>query len=256
MLLLEIPLVPFVAYSESYISSEGEVEISTTYIQPKEGDAYCRTCCHVLGGVFNTNIKVVPVPKKEWSIKQGEVCYKWSISPEPKGEVEGVDTSKLSVNLTKSDFPNSFRVSVEVTWILKNDRGEESNYVITKSMDFDAIDYTYTIKPKEDIDGRGDGELVDNHEGIINIDAKGCRRKNILDLNISGRATALTKQNEVNDFSVRLRCDGFEKITEWNIGKIYWYAKSGNPPDCCYSNPAEYKFVLSVDGCNEHEKKN
>ena len=34
----------------------------------------------------------------------------------------------------------------------------------------------------------------------------------------------------------------------------YWYAKSGTPPFCCYSNPAEYFLTLKADGCEGHRR--
>lgn len=151
-----------------------------------------------------------------------------------------------------ADFPKSFSVNVKVTWRLKKDLGGNDTATVEATFEFDAIKYVYSAQPTVEIDGRGDGALVDSHEGRVQISAAGCRRKDLLDMKFSTVPTSATSQNEIG--STDMVIQGADNSLVRSIPRPYWYAKSGNPPDCCYSNPAEYKISLKADGCIGHER--
>ena len=143
-------------------------------------------------------------------------------------------------------------MNVKVTWRLKKDSGEDDTSTVEATFEFDAIKYSYSVRPTVEIDGRGDGALVDSHEGEVKITVAGCRREELLDMKFSTMPTSATSQNEVG--STDMGIHGADNSLVRSIPSPYWYAKSGNPPDCCYSNPAEYKIALKADGCTGHER--
>ena len=118
-------------------------------------------------------------------------------------------------------------------------------------MDFDAIKYSYTVKSCSGNPIVAGAALIDSHEGEILITAEGCRRTELLNIEMSAAVTN-SWQNEVDSIEMNIlgRCNDLRRT----IPCPYWYAKSGNPPDCCYSNAAEYEFTLKADGCDGHVK--
>lgn len=235
------------------VSHPGKVSIETTYVVPDVGLAYCRTCCHLKSGTFSVAQLEVPTPKTEWRLCKDEPKYKWEIDPKPAGTVRGETTSTLSVDLADNDFGKSFVVSVVVTWRIERDDGSESEPVIAKAeMNFDAIDYSFTVKSCAGDPIVAGAALVDSHEGEVIITAKGCHRTELLNVAISASPTTSSGTNEVG--TTKMSILGACNDRRRTIPCPYWYAKSRNPPDCCYSNAAEYKFTLKADGCEGHVK--
>ena len=232
------------------VSHPGKVSIETTYVVPDVGLAYCRTCCHLKSGMFSAVQLEVPTPKTEWRLCKDEPKYKWEIDPKPAGTVRGETTSTLFVDLAETDFPKSFVVSVVVSWRVEREDGSESEIVTARAeMDFDAIKYSYTVKSCSGNPIVAGAALIDSHEGEILITAEGCRRTELLNIVMSAAVTN-SWQNEVDSIEMNILggCNDLSRT----IPCPYWYAKSGNPPDCCYSNSAEYKFTLKADGCSGH----
>ena len=73
----------------------------------------------------------------------------------------------------------------------------------------------------------------------ILITAKGCRRTELLNIVMSAAVTN-SWQNEVDSIEMNILggCNDLRRT----IPCPYWYAKSGNPPDCCYSNSVDNHY--------------
>ena len=249
---LIILLMGLIAFADAGTTSDGSIMIETTYFRPRAELNYCRTCCHAPNGTFTVDVVSAPQPKDEWQLESEQPECLWTISPDVAGTVSGERSRTFSVNLIDADFPKSFNVNVKVTWRLKKDSGEDDTSTVEATFEFDAIKYSFSVRPTVEIDGRGDGALVDSHEGEVKITVAGCRREELLDIKFSTMPTSATSQNEVG--STDMGIHGADNSLVRSIPSPYWYAKSGNPPDCCYSNPAEYKIALKADGCTGHER--
>lgn len=240
------------AFSEGGVSRLGIIRISTQFTVPDGEQDYCRTCCHRKTGDFTVSIVTPPDPFQEWHLGGSGPTYHWTISPRPKGGVQGEDTNTLLLELADNDFPTSFDITVVVTWSLYHDDGGAATSSATATMQFDAIDYAFEIETEEGVDGRGKDELVDSHSGIVMAEVKGCRKPGKISIEPSAKPSASHWQNEVN--SVKMDMNKLRSRLAWRIPSPYWYAKSAESPDCCYSNVAEYLFVFEIDGCSKHER--
>lgn len=238
------------AFSEGAVACSGTIRISTNFIAPDGEPDYCRTCCHRKIGDFVVSTVTPPTPSREWHLVGSGPKFHWTISPSPKGIVQGEDTNTLHLELVDNDFPTSFDITVVVTWSLCHDDGSTAASSATATMQFDAIEYVYAVRPTAKVDGRGDGALVDGYAGKCEIQAKGCRRERSLDLMLSANQKSESWQNEINDISMTAISVGSK--LKWSLPHPYWYAKSGTPPDCCHGNAADYIFHLKVDECDSH----
>src|SRR5574344_16092 len=252
IVLFHVAIWGLIAFAGSGTALDGSIKIETTYVRPSAELNYCRTCCHAPNGTFTVDVVSAPQPEDEWQLESEQPECLWTISPDVAGTVSGEHSRTFSVNLLDADFPKSFSVNVKVTWRLKKDLGGNDTATVEATFEFDAIKYVYSAQPTVEIDGRGDGALVDSHEGRVQISAVGCRRKDLLDMKFSTAPTSATSQNEIG--STDMVIQGADNSLVRSIPRPYWYAKSGNPPDCCYSNPAEYKISLKADGCLRHER--
>lgn len=248
-----ILLAGSIVFAGEGTSSDGRIKIETSYVRPSAELNYCRTCCHAPNGTFTVDVVSAPQPKHEWRLESELPEYRWTIFPNVAGTVSGEYSRTFSVNLLDADFPKSYTVRVEVTWGLTNDSGEHDTSTADATFEFDAIEYSYSVRPAVEIDGRGDGALVDSHPGKISITAMPCRHSELLSMKFSASPVSETWQNEVG--STEMGFVGADNALTRVVPCPYWYAKGGSSPQCCYSNLAEYNFVLEADGCGGHAKR-
>ena len=192
-----ILLAGSIVFAGEGTSSDGRIKIETSYVRPSAELNYCRTCCHAPNGTFTVDVVSAPQPKHEWRLESELPEYRWTIFPNVAGTVSGEYSRTFSVNLLDADFPKSYTVRVEVTWGLTNDSGEHDTSTADATFEFDAIEYSYSVRPAVEIDGRGDGALVDSHPGKISITAMPCRHSELLSMKFSASPVSETWQNEV-----------------------------------------------------------
>ena len=213
----------------------GVVRINSSYTTPNHNYAYCRTCRHRPNGSFRVDVVSLPVLEKEWRFVSVKPDCEWGGAP---SAASVSDDGVLNVSLAEKDFPRAYVMSLTATWHITNGK-KTAKTSARATMGFDAIDYEIRVA----------SPLVDSEPDVCTVNANGCTRPGLLDLELTSSPTAEACQNEVNSFDM-----GFKRVAgtlAWDIEHPYWYG-GAEPPKCCYVNMAEYEYRLVVDGCDKH----
>ena len=172
-----------VANADEGVYRDAVLRMTTSFHRPDSSLSYCRTCCHRTNGFFAVTVISKPKLSAEWCFVDERPSFKWTVSPNFKGKISGLETQRLSVVLANSDFPSSFTVTAKVKWRIKKQgnfwfaAGRDVEYEV--AMQFDAIGYEIKAESCANTDGLGDGSLVDSDPGLCRIEAHSCRRPDL-----------------------------------------------------------------------------